>query len=341
MKSGILSILKYIFFLALGLFLVWWQFDKMSALQKKDFSESLHHANYFLLIPIVIIALLSHISRALRWKLLIEPMGYKPGTANTFYSVMSGYLVNTFVPRAGEILKCTLLSRYEKIPANKLFGTIVAERVFDLFCYFIIIIITIIVQLKFVGIFVKTKINQIADENFALSIWFKLLLLIITLLVTILFFKWLFKRFSQHKYITGFKNFYSELKEGFITIVKLKNRGWFIIHSIFIWLMYLLQIYVGFLALDSTSHLGIVEASSVLSLSTLAMIVSPGGIGAFPLAVQEVLLIYNVDNVSFGWLLWGISTAIIIIVGLISLGLLMYKTKQLDEAKQNNSTKNI
>ncbi|MEJ7675447.1 MAG: hypothetical protein WKF59_22745 [Chitinophagaceae bacterium] len=78
-----------------------------------------------------------------------------------------------------------------------------------------------------------------------------------------------------------------------------------------------------------------------MSLSTLAMIVSPGGIGAFPLAVQEVLLIYNVDNVSFGWLLWGISTAIIIIVGLISLGLLMYKNKQLDEAKQNNSTKNI
>ncbi len=341
MKSGILSFLKYFFFLALGLFLVWWQFDKMSALQKKDFSESLRHANYFLLIPIVIIALLSHISRALRWKLLIEPMGYKPGTANTFYSVMSGYLLNTFVPRAGEILKCSLLSRYEKIPANKLFGTIVAERVFDLFCYFIIIIITIIIQLKFVGIFVTSKFNQIADQNFALSIGFKLLILCITFLLTILFLKWLFKRFAQHKYITGFKKFYAGLKEGFITIVKLKNRGWFIIHSIFIWLMYLLQIYIGFFALNSTSHLGIVEASSVLSLSTLAMIVSPGGIGAFPLAVQEVLKIYNVDNVSFGWLMWGISTAIIIIVGLISLGLLMYKNKKLDEAKQNNSSKNI
>ncbi len=341
MKRWILSILKYIFFLALGLFLAWWQFDKMSALQKKDFSESLQHANYFLVIPIVIIALLSHISRALRWKLLIEPMGYKPGTANTFYAVMSGYLVNTFVPRAGEILKCTLLSRNEKIPANKLFGTIVAERVFDLFCYFIIIIVSILVQLKFVGTFVKTKINQIADENFDLSIWFKLLLLIISLLFTMLFLKWLFKRFAHHKYITGFKKFYSGLKEGFITILKLKNRGWFIIHSIFIWLMYLLQIYIGFFVLSSTSHLGMVEASSVLSLSTLAMIVSPGGIGAFPLAVQEVLLIYNVDNVSFGWLLWGISTAIIIIAGLISLGLLMYKNKQLDEAKQNNSTKDI
>jgi hypothetical protein len=98
--------------------------------------------------------------------------------------------------------------------------------------------------------------------------------------------------------------------------------------------MYLLEIYIGFSALSATSHLGIIEACSVLSLATLGMIVSPGGIGAFPLAVQEVLLIYNVDNVSFGWLIWGVSTAIVIVVGLTCLGLLMYKNKKLNETKQ-------
>src|SRR5215208_869256 len=101
MTKKLLSVFKYTFFLGLGLFLVWWQFDKMTALQKSQFGESLQYANYWLLIPVIILALLSHISRAVRWKILMEPMGYKPSTATTFYSVMSGYLVNTFVPRAG------------------------------------------------------------------------------------------------------------------------------------------------------------------------------------------------------------------------------------------------
>src|SRR5437868_5966331 len=119
MKKKFLSVLKFVFFLGIGLFLVWWQFSKMTAIQKTQFGESLKHANYWLLFPIVILALLSHISRAIRWKILIAPMGYRPSTKNAFYSLMSGYLVNTFVPRAGEILRCSLLSKYEKIPVNK------------------------------------------------------------------------------------------------------------------------------------------------------------------------------------------------------------------------------
>lgn len=105
--------------------------------------------------------------------------------------------------------------------------------------------------------------------------------------------------------------------------------------------MYLLQVYIAFSALTATSHLGIVEACSVLSLATLGMIVSPGGIGAFPLAVQEVLLIYQVDNISFGWLIWGLSTAIVIVGGLISLGLLFYKNKKVNETEQKKFTENI
>jgi len=149
MQKNISSIFKYIFFLGLGFFLVWWQFDKMTALQKSQFGESLHYANYWLLIPIIVLALLSHLSRAVRWKLLMEPMGYKPSIANTFYSLMSGYLLNTFLPRAGEVLRCSLLSRYEKIPMNKLIGTVLVERTFDLSCYVIFIVITILMLINF------------------------------------------------------------------------------------------------------------------------------------------------------------------------------------------------
>ena len=340
MKKRVLSVFKYIFFLGLGLFLVWWQFDKMTPLQKSQFAESVKDTNYWLLIPITIMALLSHLSRAVRWKILIEPMDYKPSTANTFYSVMAGYLLNTFVPRAGEILKCTLLNRYEKIPLNKLLGTILVERAFDLVCYIIFIVITILIQIDLVSSFVKKKLSQMTD-NQGLPVWMKLLFVIIIITLITVFIKWLFKKYSHNKHITSLKGFHLGLKEGFIAIGRLKNKGWFIFHTIFIWSMYLLQVYIGFSALSATSHLGMVEACSVLSLATLGMIVSPGGIGAFPLAVQEVLLIYHVDNVSFGWVMWGAATAIIIIGGLLSLGLLVYKNRKLNETKQTNIAESI
>jgi uncharacterized protein (TIRG00374 family) len=337
----LLSILKYIFFFGIGFFLVWWQFDKMTPLQKTQFGESLKYANYWLLIPVIILALLSHISRAVRWKILIEPMNYKPSTANTFYSVMAGYFVNTFVPRAGEIFKCTLLSRYEKIPFNKLIGTILVERTFDFACYIIFIIITILIQIGHVSSFVNKKLSQMAVSKSGFPIWLKLLFIIAILLIIVLFLKWIFKRFAHHRHIISIKGFHIGLKEGFSAIARLKNRGWFIFHTIFIWLMYLMEVYIGFSALSATSHLGMVEACSVLSLATLGMIVSPGGIGAFPLAVQEVLLIYHVDNVSFGWVIWGVSTAIVIVVGLLSIGLLVYKKKEVNETKQTIITENI
>ena len=341
MQRKILSVFKYVFFLGLGFFLVWWQFSKMTSDQIKQFKVSLAYANYWLLIPIIILALLSHISRAVRWKILLEPMGYKPSTTKTFYSIMSGYLLNTFVPRAGEVLKCSLLNRYEKIPMNKLIGSVLVERTFDLVCYFIFIVLTILMQINHLGKFVKQKFSQLAENNHGLPIWIKLLLVALVLFLIILFLKWILKRFAHHRHIISLKGFHIGLKEGFNAIARLKKRGWFIFHTIFIWSMYVLEIAIGFTALSATSHLGIVQACSVLSLATLGMIVSPGGIGAFPLAVQEVLLIYKVDNVSFGWVIWGVSTAIVLVVGLLSLGLLIYKNKKLNETKQTNIAENI
>jgi uncharacterized membrane protein YbhN (UPF0104 family) len=113
--------------------------------------------------------------------------------------------------------------------------------------------------------------------------------------------------------------------------LRLKKRKKFIAHSVFIWACYLSEVYIGFSALDATSSLGITAAFSVLSLATLAMIVSPGGLGAFPIAVQQVLLIYNVDNISFGWLMWGVTTVIIIVVGILSFGLLIYQNRSKNE----------
>lgn len=220
------------------------------------------------------------------------------------------------------------MNKYEKIPVNNLIGSILVEKAFDLVCYLIFILLTILIQFNFLGFYLKQKISEMSFQN-SLTTWMKLIFILVMTILTIIFIKWLFEKFAEHRHIKSLKGFHFGLKEGFTSVGKLKQKGWFIFHTFFIWIMYLLQVYIGFSALSATSHLGIVEAFSVLSLGTLGMIVSPGGIGAFPLAVQEVLLVYNVDNVSFGWLIWGVSTVIVIVGGLLSLGLILYKKQNI------------
>lgn len=182
------SIIKYSFFLGVGVFLVWWQFDKMNNFQREQFYETLLDANYWVVMPVVIMSVLSHVSRAVRWKILIEPLGYKPSIKNTFYTVMCGYVANTFLPRVGEILKCSLLARYEKIPINKLLGTIVIERIFDLICYFILIVITFLIQLNYISDFVKQKLEQLANKNILSESWLQILIALLSFALVIIFF---------------------------------------------------------------------------------------------------------------------------------------------------------
>jgi glycosyltransferase 2 family protein len=334
MKKKIIAIFKYLIFLGIGIFLMWWQLSKMTPVQKLQFRDSLQHANYIVILPIIIIAILSHISRAMRWKIMINHMGYYPSTSNTFYATMCGYFANTFIPRAGEILRCTLLARYEKVPVNKLIGTILVERFFDLFCYVLIIVFTICVQLNTVSDFIKKKVLLISNRNAVFPWWLILLLVAVAGTVIIIFVKWILKRHSNHRHIIKLKGFHIGLKEGFTSILLLKKRRLFLFHTAFIWTMYFLEIYIGFYALSATAGLGLGAALSVLTLATLAMIVAPGGIGAFPVAIQQVLLIYSIDNISFGWLMWSVATGIIIVAGSISFGLLIYNNKKSDEAKQ-------
>jgi glycosyltransferase 2 family protein len=335
------SFFQYVFFLGLGIFLVWWQFDEMTPEQRAQFVQSLKDANYLVIIPVVIMSILSHISRAVRWKILIEPMGYKPSTTNTFYCVMTGYVANTFVPRAGEILKCSLLGKYEKIPANKLVGTVLVERAFDFICYLIIILITVLIQLDLLSSFVKEKFASIGEDESVFPLSVKLIVITCLVALLILTLRWSFRKYSERKIVQKIRGFTAGLKEGFNTITRLKNKGWFIAHTIFIWAMYLLQIYIGFNTLDATKHMGIPEAFSVLSLATLSMMVSPGGIGAFPLAVQEVLRIYGVENLSFGWLMWGVATIIILVVGALSFILLLIKNRKGNADKAQLATEDL
>ncbi|MEO6868784.1 MAG: lysylphosphatidylglycerol synthase transmembrane domain-containing protein [Ginsengibacter sp.] len=339
MKKKIISIVRNLIFLGIGIFLVWWQLGKMSDAQEEQFKESLLNARYIFIIPVVIMALLSHYSRALRWRILMEPMGYKPKVSNTFYATLCGYFANNFVPRAGEVLRCTLLSKYENIPVTKLLGTVILERVFDFITYLFIILITFLIQVRTVSNFVKEKFTFFSGNKH--TPWLKYLIILLVLFGVWVGIKFVFKSYNQKPFIQKLIRYWSGLKEGFTSIMHLKKRKLFLAHTFFIWSMYLLQIYIGFQSLSQTAHLGIGAAFSVLTLSTLAMIVSPGGIGAFPVAVQQVLLIYSIDNISFGWLMWAVSTGIILIAGLISFGLIIYQNKKNNEKNAKPFGENI
>ena len=331
MGKKIWNILQYFIFLGGGIFLIWWQFHKMTPDQVTKFKYALSHANYWLLIPVIFMALASHLSRSLRWRILMAPMGYKPSVFNTFGVTMVGYLANSFVPRLGEILKCTMLGKYEKIPVQKLIGTVVIERLFDIFCYFIFIIITVLIQYKLVGDFVKEELTNFVNNSTGLPLWARAVLTVAVIFLAVWLLRFFVRKYAASKFIVRLKNFIHGLREGISSIKKLKERGWFLFHTLFIWSMYLLQIYVGFFAIRDVAGLGLDAACSVLSLATLAMIITPGGLGTFPTAIFLVLSLYKIDpstGEAFGWLMWGTTTFIILFFGLLCLGLLFFLNKK-------------
>lgn len=334
MGKRLFSILQYMVFMGAGLFLVWWQLRAMTPEETTEFVSAIKNTRFWLVPPIILMSLLSHLSRSMRWKLLMEPMGYDPRLSNVFASTMVGYLANSAVPRLGEVLKCSILARYERLAINKLVGSIIIERTFDLICYLVFIGITVLIQVDLIGRYVEDKFERITASE-GLPVWAKLLIWLAVIGALWLLVKFLFRKYPENKVISRVNLFFRGLGEGFASIRRLRNRRAFLAHTLFIWAMYLLQIYLGFHAMQGTENLPLSAAFSVLTLATLAMIATPGGIGSFPIFVMQTLLLYGIDSPqgkAFGWIMWGVSTAIIILAGCLSLIVLPYMNKRKHES---------
>jgi len=325
MKKKVFQWLQYAFFLALAIFLVWWSVGKIKGHDWEEMKGALRTTDYWLLVPVVLILLASHYSRALRWKILMQPLGYSPSTLNTYFSVLIGYLANLAVPRLGEVLKCTILARYEKVPANKLVGTIVAERAFDLICLLIVFAVSIFSQIDIIGKFAMEKVRMIISNENGETDWIKIAIVFGGLAVLLLIARFIIHRFAHIHVIGKIKEFMRGIWQGLISVRYVKNKGWFFFHTIMIWVGYLLSIQMGFYAMQATSGLGIKASLSVLSLGSVGMIATQGGIGAYPILVQETMMLYGItENVgkAFGWLLWLVQFFLVIVFGFLSLGLL-------------------
>jgi uncharacterized protein (TIRG00374 family) len=323
MKKKLQSLLQYIFFLGFGVFLVWWSLRKINSNDWADIKKSFESANYWLILPVIFTLLLSHLSRAMRWKILMEPLGYKPKLSNTYMAVLIGYMANLALPRLGEVLKCTILARYEKVPADKLIGTIVAERAFDVVCLVIIIAITVVVQFDLIGEYISTLLGSILSSKTS-SFSITRLLLVTGILIVVIVSIWLiFKKLAHIDFIKKIKLILKGIWAGVISVRYLKNKKWFIFHSIFIWVMFLLSVQIGLWALKETSGYGVKVALSVLTTGSLAMIIpTPGGIGVYPIFVQQTMLLYGLKEsigFAFGSLMWGVQFFQMLLSGFVAL----------------------
>ena len=305
--------LKNLLPIFIGVFCIYYSFKDISF---SEFKEYFTKINYLWVFVGISLGALSHISRSYRWKFLIEPLGYKLGFINSVLTVFSAYLINYTVPRAGDIARGTFISKYENIPFEKAIGTIVAERAVDVLCILIIILIGLIKEFDKIS---NKLIDFVEESDFSTVLLSVLIAVIVT--ATVYF---VIKRFKFYKKI---KSFLSELIDGITIIFKMKNRNQFIFHSIFIWLMYVLMFYFTSKAFVDLNQVTFFQLTISFTLAALSIMLSNGGIGIYPLAVEESLGWYGVQSatgLAFGWVMWLSQTLMVIIFGGLSLFILPF-----------------
>ena len=299
---NIKKILKIILPLVLGGFLVWYSISDISLeVLGKYFKE----AKYGWIALGLFFGILSHLSRAYRWKFMLEPLGFRPKYTNSVLAVLVGYLVNLALPRAGEVSRALVLTNYEDVPFEKGFGTIVAERIADLIMMLSIIVITLFVQFDF--------IYELLTKNFNPT------KIIIGLAVVILGFYILtsFVKKAKSGFLLKIKTFVSGLAEGVTSIFKMKNKWAFIFHTVFIWVMYIAMFWATIPAIEGL-HIPFGGILIGFIAGGFSIAATNGGIGLYPIAVAGALALFDIPTepaTAFGWIMWTAQTAMIIVFG--------------------------
>lgn len=315
MKKQLVSALRIGIPLGLGVFLIYYVYDQLTPSDLDQIYDAFARANYLWVIVALVLAVFSHMSRAYRWKYTLRPVGYEPRFANSFFSVMLGYLVNLAVPRLGELSRCTAMSRYEKMDFNKLLGTVIAERVADLIILVMLITVTLYFQFDQVAHLIEgTSVEKVMNNP-----W-----LLLALGAGGLAGVWLFLRIlkvSDHPFVVKIRGFVEGVLEGVKSIWTMRNRGWFIFHTLLIWALYFAMFAVGFWVLPELKDVPIAGILAGFVLGGISIAATNGGIGAYPLAMQQILILYGVDSnigLAFGWISWTAQTIMILLVGGLS-----------------------
>ena len=282
--------------------------------------QYIHKADPVIILCSVLFGVLSHLSRAYRWKFLLAPLGYKPRLINSILAVLIAYISNLGIPRSGELFRATSISTYEDVPFEKAFGTIVAERLVDLLILLGFVATALILQFDLFWGILQEKNISFSQISVGIGTLILLYFLIKKGLAG-----------NQNPYVLRIKKFISGLIEGILSLKDMPNKGAFIFHTLFIWSMYLAMFYVVKWTVPETAVLGLNAILPAFVIGGLAISATNGGIGIFPISVALVLAAFNVSNESglaFGWIMWTSQTMMILIFGGLSFFVLPLVNRQ-------------
>ena len=328
MINRVKTISKFLLFFALGMFLLWLTTRSFGEKEILELQHLVKNANIQVIVISTAILLFSHFIRALRWKMMIQPLGCNPASSNVFFAVLAGYFFNLLFPRLGEVMKCTFLSKYEKVPVDKLIGTMVAERLVDMLCLILVILATILTQMDRVGNYANELMQMFRTKMTLTPLsWGLAIALVLILIIAMIR---LFRVSKNHPKLFKLKELIKGMIEGLMTIRKVSHFKLYVFYTVAIWICYLASIRIGFYGMEDLNTLGWVPSLSILTFGSFAMIVTQGGIGAYQLAVQKTLVLYGINEVTglaFGWLLWLVQTMMMFVVRPASVLLLFITNK--------------
>ncbi len=309
-----LKILGFVLPILLGLFLIFYSFSKLSDTDYLKIKESFQTANYGWVIVSCVLGILSHLSRAYRWNYLLQPLGYQMRFTNSTFSVFTAYFLNIFIPRSGEVARATIAQTYEDIPASKALGTIVVERVFDTLILGIIILTAFYLQTELIGQYLFSKSSNSFLKWVILAVGGGVALAV-----------YFYIRKSKNPIAVKIVGFIDGIITGIKSVFTMKKKHWFVLHTLFIWAMYLLMFYTVTLAFPETTHLPISAIIIGFVVGALSMALTNGGLGTYPVLVAEAFTLYGVSDgvaIAFGWTMWTAQTLLILVLGGLSMVLL-------------------
>lgn len=304
---------------------MYWFINQMTPEQIDSTIESFIVADYFWLFAILVFGLIANFIRAQRWRLMLKPVGYYPGFWNTFFSINVMFFANLFIPRLGEVSRCGILAKYEDVPVEKSIGTMVVERIIDLICLLSLLGILLLCEYDLILGLLKDTFSGKPADGPQMNPLLKYGIPFLIIVGIIGFSIYIAKKHGIEQLKATITSRVKGLIEGVLSVRKMQDFGQFILLTITMWVAYMLMSYTAFRSLEETAHLGVLPAMGCLIFGGFAMVATPGGIGAYPLAVRAILVLYGINEITggaLGTMIWASQTIGVFLSGLISLILL-------------------
>jgi uncharacterized protein (TIRG00374 family) len=333
LRKIFLQILKIAGFLALGFLLLFFAFRGIAL---DELAGTIKRANFWWIGLSLIFAAVSFFSRARRWILLIEPLGYKPAFWNTYHSMMIGYLSNFALPRLGEVTRCVTLGRREKIPVDSLFGTVIIERVIDLLMLFLIMLVLLFSWMEKFGAFFGEQVLMPLQQKLADTFggtWLFWLMVGVAAFSTFLLLYLFRNKLSKFSIIQKIINILKGVVDGLKTIYKMERKWEFILHSVLIWFFYILMTWMVVFALEETSGLTFIDGMFLLVIGGLGMSAPvTAGFGAYHwITSRGLVFVYDFPlelGGAYAILAHESNSLLTILMGAVSYAILMMWRKK-------------